>query len=325
MSLKIIRQGLLDTIQDSGRTGYQHLGINPGGVMDQYAAQVANYLVGNKKDEAVIEMHFPAAVYLFNRPALIALTGADLNASLNGEFIPVNHPILVDKNSILQFHRIVNGSRAYLAVRGGFTLEKWMGSYSTNIKAKTGGWFGRPLAKDDEIGLNEKKEFSNLLENEEFRVLPWSSGTTHHDSEEVFILPGREWDWLDAGSKDNFLEMEFTITHHSDRMAYHLDNISLTVEPTEIVSSAVNFGTIQFLPGLKIILLMADHQTTGGYPRIAHVIRAHHSRLSQKKPGDRLRFVMTGLETAETLLLKQEQELMQLQNGCLFRLAEILN
>lgn len=323
MSLKIIRQGLLDTIQDTGRSGYQHLGINPCGVMDPYAAQVANFLVGNERNEAVIEMHFPAPVYLFNRPALIALSGADFSASIDGEFIPINHPVLIDKNSILQFHRIVAGARGYLAVRGGFSMEKWMGSYSTNIKAKAGGWKGRALVKDDEIGLNNKKEYSTLLAQKEFRVLPWSTGVNDDEINEIFILPGREWDWLDTASKEKFLDTSFQVTLHSDRMAYHLDNISLTVDPTEIISSAVNFGTIQFLPGLRIILLMADHQTTGGYPRIAHVITAHFSRLAQMKPGDEVRFAMTDLKKAEELLITREQQLLHLQNACRFRLSEI--
>src|SRR5687768_11903322 len=122
MSLQVIKNGILDTIQDYGRVGRQHLGINPTGAMDNYSMQVANLLVGNERSEAVIEMHFPASVYLFTQSALIAIAGADFSASINGETVPVNHPIFICKNDLLAFHKPVNGSRAYLAVHGGFAI-----------------------------------------------------------------------------------------------------------------------------------------------------------------------------------------------------------
>src|SRR5689334_14744725 len=123
MSLKIIKAGLLDTIQDAGRYGYQHAGINPTGAMDKYALSVSNMLVGNHPAEAAVEIHFPASVFLFTQRTLIALGGADLSASINGEPVPAHHPILVGKNDVLQFHRPVHGARAYLAVAGGLLVH----------------------------------------------------------------------------------------------------------------------------------------------------------------------------------------------------------
>jgi antagonist of KipI len=326
MSLVIIKPGIQDTIQDEGRYGYQHLGINPGGAMDLYAMQVANMLVGNNANEAVIEMHFPAGAILFTQPILIAIAGADFSASINGDPIPHLHPVLVGKNDVLQFHQPVYGARAYLAVSGGLDIEKWIGSYSTNLKAKYGGFKGRSLQKQDELFLKLSTSFLQIRENE-YRVLPWGADNKWPgETNELFILPGREWDRLTAEAKENLLMTSFVITRQSDRMGYRLNNIPLPLlSNEEVISSAVNFGTVQLLPDGRLIILMADHQTTGGYPRVAHVITAHHSKLAQYKSGDKIYFRLTDQLTAEDLWIKQQQHLLQLQNACTFRLKEYLH
>jgi antagonist of KipI len=322
MSLQIIKAGILDTIQDGGRHGYQHLGINPTGAMDQYAMQVANALVGNRPDEAVIEMHFPASAFLFGYPALIALSGADFSATINGDAIPPLHPIWVNKNDVLQFHRPAQGARSYLAIAGGMHIKKWLGSQSTHLKAKTGGYNGRNLHKGDEILF--RQSFPATPAQSEFVVLPWKADMKWiEDTKELLVLPGNEWDRLSTESKENFMMTSFVITQQSDRMGYRLNNIPLPVMTNEeVVSSAVSFGTVQLLPDGKLIILVADHQTTGGYPRVAHVISAHKSRLAQLKAGDKLHFRFTDQQTAEELWIKQQQHLLQLQNACTFRLNE---
>lgn len=322
MSLKIIKAGIQDTIQDMGRYGLQHFGINPTGAMDKYAMQLANLLAGNKTDEAVIEMHFPASVFMFAQPAIISLSGADFSASINGEPVPNLHPIIVCKNDVLQFHKPVNGARAYLAVHDGFVLHKWMNSYSTHLKAKAGGFNGRIFQKDDELLF--RKPFSSPGKQNDFIVLPWKADSSwDSDQKEILILPGNEWERLTAESKENFLMTSFVITNQSDRMGYRLNNIPLPVMSNEeIISSAVSFGTVQLLPDGKLIILMADHQTTGGYPRVAHVISAHHSKLAQMKSGDKIHFKLADQQTAEELYIKQHQHLLHLQNACTFRLEE---
>lgn len=324
MSLTIIKAGMLDTIQDGGRYGHQHLGINPSGAMDKYAMQVANALVGNELNEAVIELHFPAAVFLFTQPVLIALSGADFSASINGEPVPSLHCIAVNKNDALQFHRPLNGARAYLAVRGGFEATQWLQSKSTNIKAKAGGYEGRSLQKGDQIRIKNNASFEN---QDDFKILPWSADVKAiEDTKEIFVLPGSEWDRLTPASTTIFTSTPFIITKQSDRMGYRLLNNPLeTTTKEEMVSSAVNFGTIQLLPDGKLIILMADHQTTGGYPKIGHVITAHHSKLAQLNAGDGVWFRLTDQQTAEDLLVKQQQHLLQLQNACTFRLQEYLH
>lgn len=325
MNLRIIKGGILDTIQDLGRYHYQYLGINPTGAMDRLSAQIANVLVGNHRHEAVIELHFPASEFFFEQSALIAVTGADFSATVNAETIPVSQPVLVSKYSILQFHRLQYGARAYLAIRGGLDIPAWLNSYSTHIKAAAGGYKGRVLQKDDEIRFRSTEDLSGILEKKEFRILPWKAEFEKQEQakQPVFLLPGNEWDWLDEPSKQKLQRESFTISSHSDRMGYRLQGepLSLT-RPEEIVSSAVSFGTMQLPLNGQPILLMADHQTTGGYPRIAHAITAHHARLAQLRAGDALRFQLTDPATAEELLIKQQQHLQQLQNACTFRLEE---
>ncbi|MGZ8508937.1 MAG: 5-oxoprolinase subunit C family protein [Chitinophagaceae bacterium] len=329
MSLRVIKAGWLDTVQDLGRYEWQHLGINPGGAMDRWSTQVANILVGNKTSEAVIELHFPASEFFFEEPALIVICGADFSPNLNGEEIPCRQPVLVNRYSILQFYGLKKGARAYLAVHGGFNVPAWLNSYSTNLKAGTGGFSGRALQKDDEIPIPcLEPGFLSLLGKKEFMILPWKADTAWDENETkaISILPGIEWDRLESISKDEIQNQLFSITHQSDRMGYQLQGNPLSVNTDEeLVSSVVSFGTIQLLPDGQLIVLMADHQTTGGYPRIAHVISSHHPRLAQMKTGDKIRFRFTRQQTAEDLLVKQQQHLLQLQNACTFRLQEYIN
>lgn len=330
MSLHVIKAGVLDSIQDQGRFGFQHLGINPAGVMDQFYASIANILVGNKPGDATIELHFPASVFLFEQSALIAITGADFSAAINGEPVPTSHAILVNKNSLLLFQQPIHGARAYLAIKGGIKADEWLGSHSTQLRAMAGGYRGRSLRKNDQVFFKENINYCSAIGQKDFIVLPWKADLKwNHEEEntnELFVLPGHEWDWLIKESKENFLMTSFIITQQSDRMGYRLNNIPLrTLTNEEIVSSAVSFGTIQLLPDGRLIILMADHQTTGGYPRIAHIISAHHHKAAQLQAGDKVFFRMTDQQTAEKLLIKQQQHLLQLQNACTFRLKEFLN
>jgi antagonist of KipI len=292
--------------------------------MDPYSLQVANMLVGNDPFEAVIEMHFPASAFLFARAALIALAGADFSPAINGEPIPLLHPVIVQRNDLLHFQRPLAGARAYLAVAGGFEIEAWMGSKSTHLKAGVGGYKGRALWKEDEIRLKQR-EFADPQDRKTFHVLPWQAEAIHF-SNRVAVLRGKEWKSLRRSGKEIFMTTPFLIGQQSDRMGYRLDNLPIPViAREELVSAAVSFGTLQLLPNGKLILLMADHQATGGYPRIAHVISAHHPHLAQIKGGDRLFFEMVNQQQAEDLFLDQNKHLKQLQTACMFRLQEYLN
>lgn len=329
MSITVIKPGLLDTIQDMGRFGFSRLGINPGGVMDRYAAQAGNMLVGNDTLEAVIEIHFPGAQFLFEQNAMISITGADFCATLNDERLPLWHPVVVRKNAVLHFPGMQSGARCYLAVHGGFCVNKWLNSSSTHLKAGAGGYKGRKLEKGDEIPFRESSiYFAGLLkEGREFVSLKWqvATGTTYDHPHEIYIIKGHEWDQLTAASQQAVQEENFMINPFSDRMGYQLNGPDLLREQdTELVSSGVSFGTIQLLPNGQLIVLMADHQTTGGYPRIGHVISAHLPKLAQLRPGEGIHFKLTDIATAEQLLIAQQQELNILQRACMERLNHLV-
>src|SRR5258708_7364944 len=329
MAFSIIKPGLLDTIQDMGRNGYGNWGINPGGAMDRYAAQVANLLVGNCEKEAVLEIHFPGPQILFEQNTLIAITGADFSPTVNDERIPRWQPVVVRKNTVLHFPSLVQGGRCYISVHGGYCMEKWLNSYSTNLKAGVGGWQGQPLKKGDELSYKENTiYFAGLLKEESnFEVLPWRVNTekTYRFPHEIGFIPGNEWNRLSSSSQTNFIDTNFLIHPSSDRMAYQLNGSPLFLEqPAELVSSAVSFGTVQLLPDGQLIVLMADHQTTGGYPRIAHVVSAHLPKLAQLRPSDTIQFRRMDLDAAEELLMARQKELHILQRACLDHLNELV-
>jgi antagonist of KipI len=328
MSLKIIKAGIQDSFQDRGRYGYQWLGVNPGGAMDPFAQRVANMLVDNNHDEAVLEMHFPAAAFLFEKDCLIALGGANFSPTINGEAVSLWQPVIVKENSVLQFEQQHSGARCYLTVKGGFAIDKWLGSYSTNLKANAGGYHGKAIQKGDIIPLREMHDFGKFSPEKDMIPLPWVADIkweTEAFQPGFTFLPGHEWDWLTKKSKELFLENSFIIQQASDRMGYRLDGTAMLQEnKLELVSTGVEFGTVQLLPDGQLILLMADHQTTGGYPRIAHVISAHLPALAQLRPGESIRFSQADIHFGEKLLRMQEQHLLQLQNACTFRLREFL-
>jgi antagonist of KipI len=326
MSLRITRQGVLDTIQDMGRYGYQYLGINCNGAMDKFSMQLANALLGKELNSPVFEIHFPSSQILFEKESIICISGADFFPSINDQSIPLHHPVAVNKKSILKFEKLQTGARCYVSILNELSLDKWMNSYSTNLKAGTGGFQGRGLLKNDVIRFQNGLDISNLLHERGFVVLPWKANDVVDTRNEIEFIIGSEWHWLASNAQDLFQEQWFQITNEADRMGYQLAGQNLEAKnKDQLVSSAVCFGTVQLLPSGQLIILMADHQTAGGYPRVAHIISAHLPILAQKKPNDVIRFKMTSLEEAEKKLLNQKKYLNQLQIACKFRMEEFLN
>jgi antagonist of KipI len=328
MSLTIVKAGLLDTIQDLGRYGFGSSGVNPGGAMDRYASQLSNILVGNENHEAVIEMHFPGPQILFDQNALISITGGDFTPLINDQPVSLWQPILVRRNTILQFSQWKQGARCYLGVHGGLAIPKWLNSYSTNTKACAGGWKGRRMEKGDQINFGESRiYYAGLLkEGRDFQPLGWKAciDREYKNPNEVYFIPGNEWDLLHNISKNDLFNESFSIHSLSDRMGYHLKGMPLTVtERTELLSSGVSFGTMQLLPNGQLIVLMADHQTTGGYPRIGHIVTAHLPKFAQLRPGDDIRFLMTDIQTAEELYFSQQQEINIIKRACSCNLNKI--
>ena len=322
--IAVQKQGIADSFQDLGRYGFQHLGINTNGAMDKIAAKAANFLVGNSENEAVLECHFPAGTIIFNADTLIAISGADFTPTIDEKEIPINSPVLISKGSTLAFKKWKSGVRIYMAVQNGFILDKWLGSYSTNTKAVAGGFHGRNLRSSDEllvmnngnaksIWLNSKIKFHVEIDN-------------LYNFEEIEIVVGNDYKFLTNESKIKFLTNEFLISMRSDRMGYRLESEELFLsEKLELISSAVSRGTMQLLPNGQIIILMSDHQTTGGYPKIGHVTSASFSSLAQIPSNKKIRFKIISTEQAEENYIIQQNYLRQLQIGCKLRLKEFLS
>jgi antagonist of KipI len=314
MAIKFIKPGMFTTIQDMGRMGYRHVGIGPGGAMDFFAASVANYLVGNDEKFPVIEMHFPAAEILVEQDALISITGANFTAYIDDAPAEMWRPLFIKKNARLSFKKNINGARVYLAIKGGMDADRWLNSFSTHTKVKAGGFRGRILAKEDTIALHAATPFITL---ENFPYCTNLINTVYQPMNTIRCIAGPEWDLVNDESQKIFYHSAFSITMQSDRMGYRLQGVSLGLrQPVELISSPVDCGTIQLLPNGQLIVLMADHQTTGGYPRIANVVSADLPKLAQVCINNELQFEITTIETAEEALFSLYQTLDSIKNNC---------
>lgn len=318
--LTVEKAGWLDTVQDLGRFGQQRLGINPCGAMDGYALQLANILIGNLPGEAGLELHFPASVFKVEHPLLIALAGADFDARLNGESIPLLHPVKVLENDILHFAALKNGYRCYMAVEGGFHLSAGGYSASTHLKAGYGGLEGRALQKGDVLKSSDEADSSRSR-----GVLNWTIDPCYEETiKEVRFIPGHEWNRLTNSQQQIFVSQTYRLDNRSDRMGCRLAGDPLIFSTSEeLVSAAVSFGTIQLLPDGSPIVLMADHQTTGGYPRIGHVIHADLSKMAQSRPGDAIQFKQVTQKEAESSFIRQQEYILHLSKVCRLKLSGI--
>ncbi len=317
MSILIKKPGMLTTIQDLGRVGFRQLGINPGGVMDRTAARLINILLGNDENEAVVEMHFPAAEIVFEKNAVFAIGGADFSAELDGEPVANWQPYFAEKGCTLRFSKKISGTRAYLAVNGGFKIKEWLGSTSTNLAAKTGGKDGRSLAAGDQIA------FKTLIKSRpQIRRCHISSSLIpyYRPFPTVRIITGAEFPRLTSSSQGLLFVHDFVVSPNSNRMGFRLKGSPLEMtQPLEMLSSAASFGTIQLLPDGQLIVLMADHQTSGGYPRIGHVITRDLPLIAQLGPGDKVAFHLIEIAEAEALAAEYERELNFYRIGCKFQ------
>lgn len=313
MKVRVVKSGVMDTLQDRGRYGFSHWGINVSGSMDRFAAGVANAMLGNAISAPVIEMHYPCGEYFFEEATAVAVTGADFGALANGTPIPPWKVAALPAGTLLSFQRNRRGSRAYLAIQGNWLVAPWLGSTSTNLKAGAGGYQGRPLKTGDVLAAGASRIAMQLREP---FVFPWSvsTGVVYEPAPFAFI-PGGELDWLSDPSR--LESVQFRVSPSSDRMAIRLVHDPLKFRKEhELLSTGVSFGTLQLLPDGHLVVLMADHQTTGGYPRIGHVITADLPRLAQLAARDTLTFRPTTVEEAEKKLLSLHADLRRIQHAC---------
>ena len=307
MSIQITKAGILDSLQGLPKNGKQQEGFSPGGAMDMVAHAVANALVGNKREATTLEMHIPTADIVFHKETIFAFTGAANSATLDNETVYANQPIIVNAGSKLSFNARTNGARIYLAVQGGFESKK-----------------GRLLKNDV---LNTHASFGYHFEGVgqlHALTLGWTANTQEfYRSNIIRCIQGPNFTVLSKQEIDSFQNKSFEIDMQSNRMGFRLNSepISHTIPP-DLLSTAVTRGTIQLTPSGQIIVLMADHQTTGGYPRIGTVISADMPSLAQMPIGSSFVIAWISMEEAEAHLLQQETNLQQLENACKFRLQE---
>ncbi|MCO7127182.1 biotin-dependent carboxyltransferase family protein [Sporolactobacillus shoreicorticis] len=320
MGLILIRKGFASAVQDLGRFGYQRFGIIVGGVMDPPSAKLANWLVGNGESAAVIEYSFLGPSILFSEDTLFAVTGAVCHPSLDGQEIGIGRPCLAREGQILTIGGLAYGSRGYLAVSGGVNTPLWFGSRSTYERAGQGGFKGRLLEEHDRIPVGETSErakriIASLAEKKS--VIRWFAAMrrTYQGIQVIRVLPDILWPRFSEESRHTFLNTDYQITASSDRMGYRLEGAELALdESLELYSEAVTSGSIQVPRNGKPIILMTDHQSTGGYPRIAQVASVDLPLLSQLPPRSKLRFQLISNKEAEQQLVRQTRSLELLRN-----------
>jgi antagonist of KipI len=289
--------------------------------MDAFALRVANQLVGNDEGAAALEVTLIGPTLRFGTDALVALTGADLGATIEARPMPAWRAVAVRAGATLSCGSARAGCRAYLAVAGGVDVPLMLGSRSTYLRASIGGFEGRALVRGDAIESGARTDVScrliaQLQNDTMVSVASWGAGPSfrpkYGDAPTVRLLEGAHASSLTEASRDLLFRTEFRVGTQSDRMGYRLEGGALELSrPLELLSEAVAFGTVQLPPNGSPIVLMADRQTTGGYPRIGEVATVDLPLLAQLKPGDRVRFRPVSLEQAHALYLGRERDLMQ--------------
>ena len=326
MSLKITKAGILDTVQDLGRNGHRHLGVNPSGAMDSFSAQLSNALLGKDLADSVIELHFPASSFLFEKDTTACICGGNFSPFIDDQAVALNQPFCVRSGTTLKFTKLQSGARAYLSIVSGLNIPLWLGSYSTNLRAGAGGWQGRSLKTNDQLPFKHDTHLPFFSKEKPMKKMSWKAAEIINDCTTLNCLYGNEWDWLTDTGKRNVLNTTFLVKSNSDRMGYYLQGKKLSVRNSaQLVSTAVDSGTIQLLPNGQLIILMTDHQTTGGYPRIAHVTTCSLSSVAQLKPNAVIRFNFISMKEAEQELFQRRNYLDQLRLASKARIEKVLS
>ena len=310
--IEVLDGGLLTTVQDRGRYGYQRYGVPVSGGMDPFALRAANRLAGNDEGAALLELTLLGPRLRFLAPATIAVAGADLGASLDGQPLSPWQRALARAGAELSFGGPKDGVRAYLAVRGGIDVPLVLGSRSTYLRSKLGGYEGRALRAGDVVeGTGEASPGPREAEASRHIFTPPVHG---HFTPPVYghehvlrVLLGPQDDRFTAAGLRTFLSSTYTVTPQSDRMGYRLagPTIEHTAGP-DIVSDGSPLGGVQVAGDGVPIVLLADRGTAGGYTKIATVISADVGRLSQAAPGDAVRFEQVTLPEAWEAVREQE-------------------
>ena len=307
--IEVIRGGMLTTVQDLGRRGHQSLGVVAGGAADPFAARVANFLVGNKENAALLEMAFAGPKLRFQEDSVVAWCGADFTATCDGEPLPKNRPVSLTAGSVLGFGGTKTGAMAWLAIAGGIDVPEVMGSRSTDLTGKFGGFEGRKLAAGDRLPIGRNDSLKPLSRDS----VPWSLIPERLVAVcgpgVVRVMRGPEWEGFSEEAREAFFQSIFEVTKDGNRMGTRLSGPSLSLtESGEMISAAVDHGVIQVPPSGQPIVLGVDRQTIGGYPRIGVVATVDLGKLAQLRPGETVRFHEIQTHEAHELLLRRERD-----------------
>lgn len=324
MSVTVVKSGLLTTVQDLGRHGYQRYGVVVCGAVDGFSARVANLLVGNPPEAAVLELALIGPELRFESEALVAWCGAEFGAVLDGRLLPKDRPVRVPAGATVAFGPAHTGAMAWLAIAGGIDVPVILGSRSTYRAAKFGGVEGRGLIPGDRLPIGRPSPWAvaqlaalaaraSITTN--WCVRPAALG--HPDVSGVLrFVRGPEWDWFPREVQQLFVRADYFVTKDADRMGIRFDGPPLQLaEPREMISTAVNTGVVQVPSSGQPIILSAARQTVGGYPRIAVIATVDMPAMAQLRPGDCVQFEEIPLADAHALYIRREHDLNRVRTG----------
>lgn len=298
-TITVLHPGLLTTIQDEGRWGYQHLGVPVAGPMDGVAHRRANAALGNPRDAATLEVTLVGPELRFEHDAWIAVTGAELEPTVDGQEAPMGVPVKCRTGSVVRFGARRAGARAYLAVEGGLAVPVVLGSRATHLLSGLGGVDGRALRAGDRLPIGGPSA--------DLKVgLPAGEVRLPGGGARLRVLPGPQVDYFDASAVAALQRGRYIVSPQSDRMGYRLSGARVPAPPGEMISDAVFMGGVQVPPSGEPILLMADRQTTGGYPQLAVVITADLPLAAQLVPGEWVEFAPCSASDALAALRAEE-------------------
>ena len=302
MGLTVISPGALTSIQDEGRFGHQRIGMSPAGAMDLHSLRLANILVDNDMGEAALELSFLGGKFQFTKDNVFALTGADMSATLDGVKVPVGQAVVAKAGSVLQMGQAKDGCRTYMAVAGGFDVPVLHGSKSTLLRSNLGGFKDRKLAAGDEIPFAAPKK---TIPNLPIRVLPQQPAIGRDVT--VRVVLGPQDDRFTKAGMETFLSSAYKVDNKSDRMGYRLTGPKVEhTTDANIISDGIPFGAVQIPGSGEPMIMMSEHQGSGGYTKIANVISVDIPLVAQCPPGGTIRFKAVSVDEAQDLYLAQK-------------------
>ena len=291
--IKIHNPGFLTTVQDAGRYGYSHFGISASGAADAVSLHVGNLLVGNDKNAAALEMTLIGGEFEFETDTIISVTGSDFHPQIEGENVPLWTTVEIKGGQKLKFASTTGGARCYLCVRGGIDVPKVFGSSSTHLLTGIGGFNGRRLKKDDILFYADQKGEIDFYELSDEIIKELS------ERKFIRVTEAPQTDHFLKETLDIFSSTPYIVTEETNRMGLRLSGKELKrINNDDIITEGVSLGAIQVSHDGQPIILFVEHQTTGGYPKIANVISADIHKVGQLRPRDQVRFLFLSLDEA---------------------------